>query len=73
MKISTVRSFQDVEKDKEKKMKFSIDSKDFTAAVLSVIKALPSKASMPLLEGVFIEAKEHQILLKCSDIIRMWN
>ena len=69
MKISTVRSFQDVEKDKEKKMKFSIDSKDFTAAVLSVIKALPSKASMPLLEGVFIEAKEHQILLKCSDLM----
>ena len=50
-------------------MKIVIDSKDFTAAVLSVIKALPGKTSMPMLEGVFLEAKENSILLKCSDLM----
>ena len=50
-------------------MKFYLDAKDLTAGVLSVIKALPLRATMPILDGVFIEATQDGVHLKCSDLM----
>lgn len=50
-------------------MRFLIDSKELISGVLSVIKALPARTTMPLLEGVSIEAKENCVKLKCSDLM----
>ena len=38
-------------------MRFLMDSKEMTAGVLSVIKALPVRTTMPSLEGIFIDAR----------------
>ena len=37
-------------------MHFYIDSKELTEGVLSVIKALPVRTTMPILEGIYLEA-----------------
>lgn len=50
-------------------MKFSVDSKELIAGVLSVIKALPLRSSMPILEGVYIDASENGVTLKSSDLM----
>ncbi len=50
-------------------MKFIIESKELTAGLISVIKALPIRTSMPILEGVYLEASEQGLVLKCSDLM----
>ncbi|MEG1524453.1 MAG: DNA polymerase III subunit beta [Clostridia bacterium] len=50
-------------------MKFYIDSKELNAGLLSVIKALPVRTTMPILEGIYIEAIHEGIILKCSDLM----
>ena len=50
-------------------MKFTIDAKELTAGVLSVIKALPIRTTMPILEGVFLQADQEGLHLKCSDLM----
>ena len=50
-------------------MKFYLDSKELTAGVLSVIKALPVRTTMPILEGIFMEASSDGLHLKCSDLM----
>lgn len=50
-------------------MIFQVDSKEMNSAVLSVIKALPIRTTMPSLEGIYIEAKGSTITLKCSDLM----
>lgn len=50
-------------------MKFMIDSKELTAGVLSVIKALPTRTAMPILEGILVEASAAGVKLKCSDLM----
>jgi len=50
-------------------MHFYIDSKELTEGVLSVIKALPVRTTMPILEGVYIEATKEGVKLKCSDLM----
>lgn len=50
-------------------MKFSVDSKELIAGVLGVIKALPIRTAMPILEGVFIDASSDGVVLKCSDLM----
>lgn len=50
-------------------MRFYMDSKELNAGVLSVIKALPVRTTMPILEGVFIEASSEGLRLKCSDLM----
>jgi len=50
-------------------MKFRVDAREMTAGLLSVIKALPVRTAMPSLEGIFIDAKEDGVHLKCSDLM----
>lgn len=50
-------------------MKFRIDSKELNAGIASVIKALPVRAGMPILEGIYMEANDEGLLLKCSDLM----
>lgn len=50
-------------------MKFTVDTKDFSGAVLSVSKALPVRTTMPSLEGIYAETKNGTLTLKCSDLM----
>ncbi len=50
-------------------MHFYIDSKELTQGVHSVIKALPVRTTMPILEGILLEATKDGIKLKCSDLM----
>ncbi len=50
-------------------MKFTISAKELMGGVMSVIKALPVRTTMPILEGVFLEANDEGVLLKCSDLM----
>ncbi len=46
-------------------MKFRVDSKEMTAALLSVIKAMPLRTTMPSLEGIFLDARADGLHLMC--------
>lgn len=50
-------------------MHFFIDSKELMGGVLSVIKALPVRTTMPILEGIYLEATQEGVKLKCSDLM----
>ena len=50
-------------------MRFYIDSKELNAGILSVIKALPVRSSMAVLEGIHIESTRDGVRLKCSDLM----
>lgn len=50
-------------------MKFYVDSKFLMAGILSVIKALPVRTTLPCLEGIFLDAKKDGLHLKCSDLM----
>ena len=50
-------------------MKFTMQTEDLCAGVLSVIKALPVRSTMPVLEGVLIEATNEGLHLVCSDLM----
>ena len=50
-------------------MKFYLNSNELIGGVLSVVKALPVRAAMHVLEGVLILASEEGIRLKCSDMM----
>ncbi|MBR0081746.1 MAG: DNA polymerase III subunit beta [Clostridia bacterium] len=50
-------------------MKFYLDAGDLINGVLSVIKALPIRSAMPVLDGILIEAKENKLHLVCSDLM----
>ena len=45
-------------------MKFRVDSKEMTAALLSVIKAMPLRTTMQSLEGIFLDARADGLHLK---------
>lgn len=49
-------------------MRFFIDNTDLNAGISTVIKALPTRTTINILEGIFIEAKNNTIKLKCSDL-----
>ena len=49
-------------------MRFSVHSDILKDSVLSVVKALPVRSTMPVLEGVHIVADEEGVLLRCSDL-----
>ena len=50
-------------------MLFHVNKKDFSAAIISVIKALPTRTTLPSLEGIFFDAKKDGLHLKCSDLM----
>ena len=50
-------------------MKFTMQTEDLCMGVLSVVKALPVRSTMPVLDGVLIEATQEGIHLCCSDLM----
>ena len=50
-------------------MKFTMQTEDLCMGVLSVVKALPVRSTMPVLDGVLIEATQDGIHLTCSDLM----
>lgn len=49
-------------------MRFTVNANILKEGVLSVIKALPVRSSMPVLEGVQLIADEEGVILRCSDL-----
>ena len=50
-------------------MRFHVESRELAAGILSVIKALPLRTTLPCLEGIFVDAKKDGVHLKCSDLM----
>ncbi|MBR0425920.1 MAG: DNA polymerase III subunit beta [Clostridia bacterium] len=50
-------------------MKFILDADDLRNGVFSVIKALPVRSAMPVLDGILLEAKKEGLHLACSDLM----
>lgn len=50
-------------------MKFTMQTEDLSMGVMSVIKALPVRSTMAVLDGVLIEATQDGIHLTCSDLM----
>lgn len=48
-------------------MHVTLETKDFNLGILSVIKALPVRPTMAVLEGIYMEANKDGLTLKCSD------
>lgn len=49
-------------------MKFHITSGDLVSSLSAVIGAVPTKATLPILETVLFEAKENRVTLSASDL-----
>lgn len=49
-------------------MKFTVETSDLTAAVSTVVKAMGSKTTVSILEGIYIEAIGTEVLFKCTDL-----
>lgn len=49
-------------------MKFYVNTKELVEAVSVVTKAMPAKASISALEGIYINAYANELYLKCSDL-----
>ena len=49
-------------------MRFSVNSDILKNGVLSVVKALPTRSAMPVLEGVQLVVDDQGVLLRCSDL-----
>ncbi|MDL2258758.1 DNA polymerase III subunit beta [Eubacteriales bacterium OttesenSCG-928-K08] len=49
-------------------MKLSVDIKTLNSGLATVIKSLSSKPTMPVLEGIYMEATNEGLLLRCSDL-----
>lgn len=50
-------------------MRFAMEVQTLNEAVFAVIKALPARAAMPVLEGIHICADEHGVRMRCSDLM----
>ena len=50
-------------------MNLTIDSKELAAGVISVAKALPARATMPILEGIYLQAIDSGLRMKCTDMM----
>ena len=48
-------------------MKFSVNNQDMLKALNTVSRAISAKTTMPILECIYIEAIENQLMLKGSD------
>jgi DNA polymerase-3 subunit beta len=49
-------------------MHIVIELKTLQAAIYTVIKSLPSKPTLSILEGVYMNAQNNEVLLRCSDL-----
>ena len=50
-------------------MNLTINSKELAEGVVSVSKALPARAQMPILEGIYLQASSDGLMLKCTDMM----
>ena len=49
-------------------MRFYISTEDLNAGISVISKALPSRTTMPILEGIYAQAQGNELLLKCNDL-----
>ncbi len=49
-------------------MQFSVNTQELTEAVVMVTKAMPAHGGLPILEGIYIDASENRLFMKCSDL-----
>ncbi|MEG1547378.1 MAG: DNA polymerase III subunit beta [Clostridia bacterium] len=49
-------------------MRFVVDTQQLNAAISTVTKALSTKTTIGILEGIYIQAADNSILLKCTDL-----
>lgn len=49
-------------------MRIYTDVKSMQAGIATVVKSLSSKPTMKILEGIYMEAREDKLLLRCSDL-----
>ncbi|MDL2235548.1 DNA polymerase III subunit beta [Christensenellaceae bacterium OttesenSCG-928-L17] len=49
-------------------MKINVETKALNAGISTVIKSLSSKPTLPILEGIYMEANMQGVLLRCSDL-----
>lgn len=49
-------------------MRVSVDLKTLQAGIATVVKSLSSRPSLPILEGIYVEASSKGLLLRCSDL-----
>ncbi len=49
-------------------MRFFVDTNELNAGLSSVIKALPSRTTVSILEGIYMKAADNALLLRCSDL-----
>jgi len=50
-------------------MKVYLDLKELNAGIQSVIKAMPIRTIMPVLDGIYMEATSRGLRLRCSDLM----
>ncbi|MDO4544090.1 MAG: DNA polymerase III subunit beta [Clostridia bacterium] len=50
-------------------MRFYVDCNEINAAVISVTKALPTRSTMPILDGIYFEATKEGLRLLCTDLL----
>lgn len=49
-------------------MRIYISTEDLNAGISVISRALPSRTSMPILEGIYAEAQSDRLLLRCNDL-----
>ena len=49
-------------------MRFTIEARSLNDGIDAVIKAVPLRTSVPMLEGVYLKAEEGGLLLRCTDM-----
>lgn len=49
-------------------MRFFVQTQDLNAALSSVTRAMTSKSTLPILEGIYLEASREGLRMKCSDL-----
>lgn len=49
-------------------MRFFVDTNELNAGISSVVKALPARTTVSILEGIYMKAAGNTLLLRCSDL-----
>lgn len=49
-------------------MQFTVNTQELNEAIAMVTKAMPAHGGLPILEGIYIDASEDRLFLKCSDL-----
>ena len=49
-------------------MRFFVDTNELNAGISTVVKALPARTTVSILEGIYMKAAGNTLLLRCSDL-----